>query len=249
MSTFVLPITAFTYYGDLRLFAQHWKNFLKDHAALITPELQKKFSSLIVTNGDIRKKLENAGRVLDSDHMYSAQEKYFVRVFSKIVTRQLFEEVKQSQGMVDHYFQICGDAIKRFPPYANHIYELYPYDDAEIIKVSPHLHAQLHGIEQDISQLESQLVSSSEEKRLALRADLKKLHQQREDMKWRAYLDYLASKDADLGRGMRQLYAVDFDFSRMSVLDQQALLSILVEHSLHDLIKNKAPELLGVDPA
>lgn len=249
LAKFTLPITAFTHYGDLRLFVQARNNFLEDNAGLITPDLKKKLSSVIVTNGDIRKKLETAGRVLDSDHMYSAQEKYFVRVFSKVVTRQLFEAAKKSTEMVDHYFTICGEAIKSFPPYANHIYKLYPYDDAEIAKVSPNLHTQLHDIDQDISQIESKVASAStKEERATLRTHLKKLRQQREDIKWRAYLEYLATKDADLGRGMSQLYAVNFDFSRMSAADQQSLLNILVERSLRDLIKNKAPELLSVDP-
>ena len=172
-----------------------------------------------------------------------------MRVFSKIVTRQLFETAKRSQDLVNHYFQICGDTIKSFPPYANHIYTLYPYNDAEVSKVSPDLHAQLQEVDKDIAQVESKIAGSpSKEEKATLRTHLQKLRQQREDIKWKAYLDYLATKDADLGRGMKQLYAVNFDFSRMSAPDQQALLDILVKHSLEDLVANKAPELLNVDP-
>jgi hypothetical protein len=143
LATFSLPLTAFSYYGDVRLFTQRWRSFLEKNSSLISPALQKKLSSIIVTNGDIRKKLEAAGKKLNSGDVYSTQEKYFVRVFSKIVTRQLFEEAKKSTEMVDHYFTLCGESIKSFPPYANHIYKLYPYNDAEISKVSPDLHAQL----------------------------------------------------------------------------------------------------------
>ena len=256
MSRFPLPLTALSPYCDLRVFAQHWSSFLLDHQQNISPALAKKLASLIVTNGDIRKKIEETGKDLDSSFSYGTWEKYFVRVFSKLTTRQLFEEAKSSQELVQHYFGVMSDAIKSFPPYVNAIYKLYPYDDILIQKASPTLHLNLQEVDAQLTSLGKELGADidgkikpiPEEKKIRLREEMEILRKKREDIKWRAYLAYLATQDFELASAMQKVYEAKFDFSRLSVADQQVILTVLVRHKMEDIIKNKAPELLQVDP-
>jgi hypothetical protein len=77
-----------------------------------------------------------------------------------------------------------------------------------------------------------------------LRKKRKELKQQREEIKWKAYIRYLATKDQALASVMDKLVGARFDFNKLSVADQQVILNILVKQKLNDLIAHKAPELL-----
>jgi len=76
---------------------------------------------------------------LDVDKHYSEREKYYRIVFNRLATRQLFDEMKASREAVDHYFGVITSAVKDFPPYMNEVLKIYPYDDREILKVTPNL--------------------------------------------------------------------------------------------------------------
>jgi hypothetical protein len=68
--------------------------------------------AVIVTNGDIRRELNRSARKFDDPQGYSHRESYFRRIFNKLATRQLFEEVKGTQDAVDHYFKVIADTVK-----------------------------------------------------------------------------------------------------------------------------------------
>lgn len=129
------------------------------------------------------------------------------------------------------------------------MFKLYPYDDATISQNNLALHGQLSQIDTQITQIELTIASdqTSKEEKNRLRIKRKQLKQQKEEAKWQAYISYLATKDQALATVMTKLVGVRFDFTKLSIDDQQIILNVLVKHKLNDLIAHKAPELLGID--
>ena len=246
---FKLPLTAFSALGNLRNFRQVRLSFLDAHASQIDKPLAKKLDEIIVTNWDIKKILIASGKKFDSTKSYENQEHYFLRVFNKLATRQLFEQVKDTEKAVEKYFDVVGQTVKWFPPYVNEIFRKYPYHHELIAQVDPSFSTALQQVENQISKLEMSIIDDkvSPEEKILLREKRKKLLQHKEEVKWNGYTKYLATKDVALATVMSKLVWVRFDFSLLSAQDQQVILTFLVKDKLSDLIARKAPELLGVD--
>lgn len=75
--------------------------FLDENASEIDCKLAKKLDSVIVTNGDIKNLLTVFGKKFDQAKWFD-REHYFLRVFNKLATRQLFEEVKATKEAIEN---------------------------------------------------------------------------------------------------------------------------------------------------
>ena len=60
------------------------------------------------------------------------QEHSFKRVFNKLATHQLFEEVKETQAFVDRQLVQISDTFKKFPPYLSSLFSTYKFDGSKI---------------------------------------------------------------------------------------------------------------------
>lgn len=248
---FPLPLDIFSSCQNLIQFRDEFKNFLDDHASEIDEWLAKKLDSIIVSNGDIKKELLKSWRKFDDTKWFSEQEQYFRRIFNKLVTRQLFEEVQKTQETIDHYITTIGNTFKQFPPYVNDIFSIYPFNDKAITPLDPSFHSDLELIDSQISeyttQYTTQYTTASDDERKELRKKIKILKQEREQRRWQAYITFLKSKDLALADVFAQLVASKFNFSVLSSSQQQLILNVLVKNKLEDSIKNKVPELLSVN--
>jgi hypothetical protein len=131
----------------------------------------------------------------------------------------------------------------------NEIFKLYPYDDSRISLTEPAVTSQLQDVDTQISQIELSIAheQTSKEEKIHLRKKRKELRQERELIKWNAYISYLATKDPSLSAVMGKVVTAHFDMGQLSLVDQQVILNHLVKHKLQDLIQHKAPELLDID--
>lgn len=239
---FPLPITIFSKHQDLVTFRDELKDFLHDHASKIDESLAKKLDSVLVTNGDIEKGLFTSVRNFDDTKWFSDQEKYFKNIFNHFITRQLFEEVGKKQGTIDHYIAEMNTTFKEFPPYIHDILKIYPYNAA----LDPLLNADLERIQTQISELDAQYSTASDDKRKELGTKIKALKQEKNNRKWQVYITFLKTKDAALADVFAQLVTSNFDFSTLSPDQQQLIINVLVKNKLEDTIKNKLPDLLSV---
>lgn len=246
---FVLPLTAFSALGNLRNFKQAWLSFLDDHASQIDKNLAKKLDSVRVTNGDIKRLFMTSGKKFDATKSYDNQTNYFLRVFNKLATRQLFEDAKEDAAIIEKYVDVIADTIKWFPPYVNEIFRSYPYDHALVLQSDPSLDTQVTAIEKQISEIELTIANdaTSKEERARLRKKKSDLNQKKEELRRMAYTKYLATKDAALAAVMVKLVGARFDFAKLSLDDQQVILTFLVKDKLNSLISHQAAELLGID--
>lgn len=245
---FSLPVHIFHSYQDLLNFRDEWRDFLDDHASEIDESLAKKLDSIIVTNGDIYNELLKSWRKFDDTKWFSEREQYFRRVFNKLATRQLFEEVQKTQETIDHYITEMGNTFKQFPPYVNDILSIYPFNDKIIHTVDTSFHGDWEYIDAQISDLNIQFAAqtTTDLERNELREKIKALKQEKEYRKWQAYILFLRTKDVALADVFDQLVKSKFDFSVLSVDHQQFLVNVLIKNKLEDTIKNKVPELLDV---
>ena len=244
---FSTPVSMLSSYQDLLTFKQEWLQFTKDHESEIDEKLAKKLDDIMVTNGDIQKELFATGRNFDASKWFSEQEQYFRRVFNKLVTRQLFEEVQENQETIATYVTAIGDTFKKFPSYVDDIFKIYPFNSKDIALVDPAFSSDFLHLEQEIVACNEQFTtSSSEEEKKELRKKMKALKQQKEQRRWDAYIAFLRSKNAALADVFAQLVASNFDFSVLSPDQQQTLVSALIEDQIKDTIKNKVPELLSL---
>lgn len=243
---FPLPVDIFSSYKDLLGFKNEWSQFIADHASEIDESLAKKFDKVIVTNGDIYKELLKSWKKIDDTKWFSDQEQYFRRIFNKLATRQLFEEVKKTQESIDHYVDAMSTTFKEFPPYINEILKIYPFNDKVISTIDPKFHADLEHIDLQILDVQNAYSAGADAERKLLRAKIKKLKQEREQRRWQAYIAFLKTKEPVLADIFVQLVANTFDFSVLSSEQQQILVDTLVKHKLEDTIKNKVPDLLDV---
>jgi hypothetical protein len=106
------PITAFSSLQDLGVFKNEWIVFLESHQHQIDKPLAKKLDQIIVTNGDIKKHFLLSGKKFDIQASYSEWEKYFTRVFDRLATRQLFEEVKDTQEAIEKYVDVITETAR-----------------------------------------------------------------------------------------------------------------------------------------
>ena len=106
------PITAFSILQDLGAFKNEWIVFLDTHQAQIDQTLAKKLDQIIVTNGDIKKYFLASGKKFDIQTSNGEWEKYFARTFDRLATRQLFEEVKDTQEAIEKYVDVIAAAAK-----------------------------------------------------------------------------------------------------------------------------------------
>ena len=243
---FPLPVDIFSPYQDLINFKTEWMRFLDDHASEIDKPLAKKLDEVIVTNADIYKELLKWWRKFDDTKWFSEREQYFRRVFNKLATRQLFEEVQKTQDTIDHYVTEMGNTFKQFPPYVNDVLSIYPFNDKIISGIDTSFHSDLDHIDTQFIDLNSQYAAATDEEKKTLRIKMKALKQQREQRRWQAYIAFLRTKDAALADVFAQLVGSKFDFSVLSPDQQQLILNVLVKNRLEDSIKNKIPELLSV---
>jgi hypothetical protein len=186
-------------------------------------------------------------RNFDESKWFSEWEQYFRRIFNKLVTRQLFEEVQKTQESIDHYVVAMGNTFKEFPPYVNGILWIYPFNDKEIIAIDPAFHSDLEYIDLQISDLNAQYADTPEAAKEELRKKIKALKQTREQRRRQAYIAFLRTKDIALADIFAQLVTSKFDFSVLTADKQQFLIDALVKNTLEDTIKNKVPELLSVN--
>ncbi len=245
---FPLSVDIFSSCQDLLTFRDELKNFLDDHASEIDQSLAKKLDSIIVTNGDIYKELSKSWRKFDDTKWFSEREQYFRRIFNKLVTRQLFEEVQKKEETIDHYITAMGNTFKEFPPYVNDILQMeeYRFNAKNISVVDPSFDGDMHDMEDQIVDLDTQFKTAPDDKKNELRGKIKAVRQQMEQRRWQAYIIFLRTKNAPLAEVFAQLVGSNFDFSVLSVDHQQLLVNVLIKNKLEDTIKNKVPELLSV---
>lgn len=244
---FPLPLDIFSPCADLLNFKMKRSRFLDDHAGDIDESLAKKLDSVIVTNGDIHKELLKSWRKFDDTKWFSEWEQSFRRIFNKLVTRQLFEEVEKHQDIIDHYLLAMGTAFKKFPPYVNEILNIYPFNDKQLTFIDASYHDDLEAIDNQILSLQEGYEDMDDKEKNSTRKKIKDLKQQREQRKRQAYIAFLRTKEPSLADIFNQLVASKFDFSTLPTDQQQLLVDTLVKNKLEDTIKNKVPELLSVD--
>lgn len=189
-----MPVDVFGDCKDLLSFREQWSFFLEDHASEISESLAKKLDGLIVTNGDIHKELLKSGRSFDETRGFSEWEQYYRRIFNKLVTRQLFEEVQQTQETIEHYIDTLSDTFTKFPPYVNDIFQIYPFQDGEISAVDTSFHADMQSIDVQVAALQKQYPDVSDEERKKIRNQLHVLKTKKEERRWQAYIAFLRTK-------------------------------------------------------
>jgi len=233
-------------YQDLLSFRREWLSFLTEHKSNIDEWLAKKLDEIIVTNGEIQDVLSVAGKQFDDTRWFSEWEQYFRRVFNKLATRQLFEEVQKREEIVDHYVGSMADTFKYFPPYVDEILKIYPFNDKNISVVDPTFNTDFQNIWEQISDLRRQITSAPDDKKEALRLQIVALKEKQKQRQWKAYVAFLRTKDVVVADIFAQLVANKFNFAVLLSDQQQLLVNVLVKHRLEDTIKNKVPELLSV---
>ena len=245
---FPLPIDVFSPYQNLLDFKNQWIFFLETHASQIDESLAKKLDSVIVTNGDIKKALLVSTRTFDDTKWFSEWEQYFRRIFNKLATYQLFDEVQKRQTTIDHYVDAMSDTLKKFPPYVDDIFTIYPFNVKNILLADPTFEADLEAIWYKQIELEKQHDAlTTEDEKAKIREQIRDLEAKKRDREWQAYIAFLESKEPSLGDIFRSLVQSNFNFSFLSKDQQQLLIDIMVKHRLQDTIQNKIPDLLGVD--
>ncbi|MEI8091442.1 MAG: hypothetical protein WCG98_04330 [bacterium] len=88
------------------------------------------------------------------------------------------------------------------------------------------------------------LLAQADKEMRFLIAEKRRLRGDMERIRWNAYLTYLKTKNTLLADVMKTVIENHFNFSVLTVQQQQVIVNALVETKLKDLIKNKAPELL-----
>lgn len=244
VARFPLPIDIFSNYQDVLAFKQEWLLFLSDHAADIDKDLAKRLDDIIVTNADIAAVFAASNKKYPS----SAQgEQYFRQVFSKVATQQLFDQVERTQQTVDRYLKNIATIFKEFPPYINEITKIYPFNHEDVARVDLSFSSDIQAFDTHITDLETQYLQASPTEKKQLRQKIRDIQQQKELRKWQAYTEFLSTQHPQLGIIFTQLVDHKFDFSVLSLADQQVLVTVLVEHKLKDALRTKMPELLDVD--
>ncbi len=247
---FSMPITVFSSHLHLTDFKEHWLHFLTDHSDEIDENLAKKLDAVIVTNGDIKKALFAMWRDFDDTKWFSEREQYFRRIFNKLVTRQLFEDVQQTQDALDIHVGNIGKVFVSFPPYAHAIFDIYPFNESTISSVDTTFSSDIKGIKDKISSLEQHIgAAANEEAREPFRRQLRPLQEQKAQREWQWYIAFLRSKNPLLSDAFAVLVANKFNFADLNLPQQQILTDVLVKQHLEDTIKNKVPDLLSVSEA
>ena len=141
-----------------------------------------------------------------------------------------------------------GNTFKEFPPYVNDILQMeeYRFNAKNISVVDPSFDGDMHDMEDQIVDLDTQFKTAPDDKKNELRGKIKAVRQQMEQRRWQAYIIFLRTKNAPLAEVFAQLVGSNFDFSVLSVDHQQLLVNVLIKNKLEDTIKNKVPELLSV---
>jgi len=243
---FELPITIFSPHQDVLTFKDDWLLFLDQHKDQIDEKLAKNLDKVIVTNGDIRDVLESTGKKLDGTKWFSERERYYRQIFNKLATRQLFEEVQDTQETIDYYLDSMASTFKEFPPYVNEICKIYPFNDKQVSLVDSAFHADIQHIDEELINVQNAYAQAKDDERNQLRKKIRQLKEAREHRRWQAYIAFLKTKNVWLAEVFQQLVANNFDFSQLSVNQQQLLVDVLVKEKLKDTIKHKVPELLSV---
>jgi len=245
---FSLPIDVFSPYQNLLDFKNQWIFFLETHASQIDESLAKKLDSVTVTNGDIKKQLLTSSRTFDDTKWFSHWEQYFRRIFNKLVTYQLFDEVQKQNAAIDHYIDAMSDTFKEFPPYVNEIFTIYPFNAKHLALVDPVFEADLETIEYEFIELNKQYeAAATEEEKKKVRQQIREIEAKKEERKWQAYITFLHSKEPSLWDVFHSLVQSKFNFASLSKEQQQVLIDTLVKHKLQDTIQNKVPDLLDID--
>ncbi len=245
---FTSPIDAHSSMTSLMSFKTAWETFLSTH--VLDEALIKKLNNIVVTNGDIKNEFIKSGHSFEASASFSQWENRFKKIFNKLATRQLFEEVRDTTEAVEKYVDNISDAFVQFPPYVNQIFKKYPYNHKAIIASNPGLDNELSAIDSQINNLDAQIATETDkEKKKELQKKKKEIKKQKEMRRWQAYASRLASKDATLGGVISKLSQNNFDFNKLDSVQQQEILNVLVKSKLQDLVKNKVPELLGIDEA
>lgn len=241
---FGTEVNIFSRVQNLVAFKNEWLGFLDDHRWSIDEKLAKKLDNIIVTNGDIKNELTKSWRPFDETQWFSEWEQYYRTIFNKLASRQLFEEIRNTEKLADSFADTIIDWMKWFPPYVNEIFKIYPF----MFHLNDELSGKMWAIDAKIGEAENKIVTwSTDQTKMMLRSEIRKLRAEKEKIRWDAYVAQLASKDANLAIVMRTLVDTKFDFSQIPVWQQQILLDVLIKNKLADLIKRKAPELLSTN--
>lgn len=135
--------------------------------------------------------------------------------------------------------------FKEFPPYVNEILNIYPFNDKIIQTIDTTLHSDLQLIDDQILAAQEHYVAATDAERKEFKKKIHDLKQQREHRKRQAYISFLQSKEPSLASIFSVLVKSKFDFSLLSLDQQQTLVNTLVKHKLEETIKNKVPEILS----
>lgn len=245
---FESSINAFSAIQTLTAFQTEWIDFLRDHAWVIDESLAKKLDKVIVTNGDIHQELLRSGRKFDGSKWFSGWEIYFRTIFNKLATRQLFQEVRETEDLITSHVNNIADTFKKFPPYVNYLFQKYPYSDAQISAVNPWFSAKISTLDKKLSDIQETIATTqSTTERADLKSQMRKILEEKNTIRWEAYVAYLHTQNPTIAAVVQKLVDAKFDFRVLSVQEQQSLVDLLVKEKLRDLIKNKIPELLSVD--
>lgn len=247
---FPLPIDAHSMMISLDVFKTSWQVFLDTHEAQIDEPLRKKLDDTIVTNWDIKNAFIRSGHDFDDSVSFSHWEKRFRRVFNKLATRQLFEEVRSTSAAVEKYVDNITDAFVQFPPYVNQVFSKYPYNPRNISTVDTEFDKDIVKFDSQLNSLEAQIAAETDkEKKKDFKKKKSELKKQKEMRKRQAYTKWLESKNSKLSSVIAKLAQNNFDFNKLDSVQQQEIINILVQSKLDDLTKNKVPELLKIDQA
>jgi hypothetical protein len=155
----------------------------------------------------------------------------------------------KTQETVDYYVDTLSSTFKKFPPYVNEIFTIYPFNYQKIRSVDAAFDTDMQGADQKIMALQEQYARASEAERKTIALQLRGLKEDKEARKRQGYIAYLSKQNAQLAHVMTSLVQNKFNFAGLSTAEQQLLVTALVEHRIQDAITRKVPELLSLSEA
>jgi hypothetical protein len=184
---FSQTVTIYSSVQTLVQFKNVWIEFLSLHAGEIDEELAKNLDNIIVTNGDLYREVEEEGIKINRSQGFSEQEHKFKRIFNQLATRQLFEEVKDTQEFVEKKIETIAKVFKEFPPYINELFAIYPYNHNGIAKHDAAFEKDITALNTQIVELEKNLADPeiTEEQRAEFHNQILALQKQLNERKWK----------------------------------------------------------------
>lgn len=253
---FPLPIDIHSPFENLRNLKNERDLFVDAHRSEIDEELEKKLNSIIVTNADIYKEFEYEWESIDWTKWFSEQTKNFRKMFNKLVTRQIFEETKEVWSYIENHLEEIGNSFKTFPPYFNELFNIYPYRHKEVIKWQPEFENEykkqsdiLQAKEDELNNPKPEIEKdkTTEQRRKEKHQEVLQAKEELNIIKRKAYASAIDKKNPGLGNIIQILIENKFDMNKLSKIDQQKIIDILVHKKLDDNIQNQIPNILWIE--